>query len=362
MQTPSPEWVRSLAPYVPGKPIEEVERELGIRGSIKLASNENPLGPSPLAMAAAREAVATAHLYPDAASWRLRDRLAARHGVPMERIVVANGSDELVSLLVRCFCTRDDNVVLGQYGFVAYRLRAAASGVAVRSIPMPDLRHDLAAMAAACDANTRLLFVANPNNPTGTANTRDEIAQLLRDTPAHVLVVLDEAYVEYAQPGAHPDGLGFLAERENLAVMRTFSKAYGLAAFRVGWGVVPPYVADLIHRVREPFNVNAIGQAAALAAVDDHAFLEQTVALNAVVRDELCAALDALGCPYVRGETNFVLLKPPMGGGALYEQLLQRGIITRPLGPYSLGDYLRISLGTREQNARLIVALREVLA
>lgn len=361
MNTPSPAWVRALHPYVPGKPIEEVERELGIRDTIKLASNENPLGASPLAMEAAREALATAHLYPDAASWRLRDKLSRHFGLPMAQLVAANGSDEMVSLLVRSFCTPENNVVVGEFGFVAYRLRAMASGVAVRSIAMPGLRHDLSAMAAACDDATRLLFVANPNNPTGTTNTRDELEGLLRETPEHVLVVLDEAYVEYAEPGVHPDGLGLLGLRENLVVMRTFSKAYGLAALRVGWAVVPEFAADLIHRVREPFHVNSVAQAAATAALDDAEFLARTLALNCETRAALCDALDGLGVPYIRGATNFVLLKPPMGGQALYNALLHTGIITRPLGPYGLNEYLRVSLGTVEQNNRLIAALQTCL-
>jgi histidinol-phosphate aminotransferase len=362
MQTPSPEWVRSLRPYVPGKPVEEVERELGITGSIKLASNENPLGASPRAIAAAAAALQATHIYPDASAFRLRGALADRAGVHADRVVVGNGSDQIVNFLVRAFTTPADNVVFGEVAFVAYRIAAQAHGAQVRATAMPQLRHDVGAMVAACDAHTRLLFVANPNNPTGTSLSRDELLRLLRDTPPHVMVVLDEAYTEYADEGEHVDGLELLGERANLVVMRTFSKAYGLAALRVGWAVMPAYAADLCNRIREPFHVNSIAQAAALAALEDASHVARTVEVNAAVRESLCAQLDTLGLDYVRGQTNFVLVRSPIGGAALTDGLLRRGVIIRPLANYGLHEHVRISLGTPEENERLVAALREVLA
>lgn len=361
VHTESPPWVLSLQPYVPGKPIEELERELGIRGSIKLASNENPLGVSPLAAAAAHDAMARVHLYPDAATWRLRERLAAFADVPMARILTGNGSDELLHLLVRAFATNSHNAVMGEYGFIAYRVATGAAGLQQRAVPMPGFEHDLGAMARACDANTRLLLLANPNNPTGTWCGRAAVEALLRDTPEHVLIVLDEAYVEFADDPDYPNGLSLLGLRENLVVLRTFSKAYGMAGLRVGWAVVPEYVADRINRIRLPFNVNIPAQEAAIAALDDTDFVERTVALTRRGRAVVSAGLDALGLEYIAGQANFVLVRSPVGGPELYQRLLRQGVIVRPLQPYRMLDHVRISLGTDAENERMLGALGRVL-
>ncbi len=358
--TPSPEWVLTLRPYQPGKPVEELERELGITGSIKLASNENPLGPSPKAMEAIREASSSLHLYPDAASYALRERLAEHLGAPMERIVLGNGSNEIITLLARAFVTPGDAGVIGEYGFIAYRLVLTGAGAEVRRVAMPNLTHDVDAMAAACDERTRLLFLANPNNPTGTWNDAEQVRRLLRSVPGHVIVVLDEAYAEYVDDPRCPDGMTLLGERENLVVMRTFSKAYGLAGSRVGYAVVPEYVADRIHRVREPFNINALAQAGARAALDDTDFLVRTVTTNERVKAVLEAGLDELGIEHVKGQGNFVLMRAPGGGAAMYDALLRRGVIVRPLAPYGLDDYVRVSVGTDDENARLLEALAVV--
>ncbi len=361
-QTPHPNWVRDLKPYVPDKPIEELERELGISGAVKLASNENPLGPSPLAVEAMAKALSQGHLYPDANSFYLKAKLAKHLDVPAEELVVGNGSNELLTLLVRCFTTPEDHAVISEGSFIAYTVVLNAAGVPTTRVPMRNgFGHDLEAMAAACTDKTRLLFVANPNNPTGTYNSRDEIAALLKAVPPHVLVVLDEAYFEYAWAEDYPDGMGFRHLRENLVVLRTFSKCYGLAGARVGYGVAPPYVADLIQRVREPFSLNILGQVGALAALDDQDFVKKTVELNRLEMKRLVPELNNLGLETFETQCNFLFVHSPLGGPELYDRLLRRGIIVRPLIPYRLADHVRISIGLPAENDRALEALRAVI-
>lgn len=361
-QTAHPKWIRDLKPYVPGKPVEELERELGIEGAIKLASNENPLGPSPRAVEAIRNVVSNTHLYPDAGNYYLKERLAAHLNTSVDRLVVGNGSNELLGLLVRCFTTPDCHAVISEGAFIAYTVVLNASGVPTTRVPMKEAyTHDLVAMAAACTDKTRLLFVANPNNPTGTYNGREEVVRLLRDVPPHVLVVLDEAYFEYAWASDYPDGMSFLGERENLVVLRTFSKCYGLAGARVGYGVAPAYVADILQRVREPFSVNILGQAGALASLDDTDFLEKTISLNRSEMTRLVPALNALGLRSFETQGNFVFSHAKMGGMTLYERLLREGIIVRPLMPYGLKEHVRISIGLPHENDRLLAVLPMVL-
>jgi histidinol-phosphate aminotransferase len=360
-QTPSPEWVLTLKPYVPGKPIEDVKRELGLSHVVKLASNENPLGPSPKAIAAMTAAVAEVHLYPDPGAYALRQAIGERFSVDPNRVIVSNGSNETVTLLTRAFCTPSENVVFSQYGFVAYRVVSGAAGVGQKQVPALGLGCDLKAMAAACDENTRLLFLANPNNPTGTWSRRDDVVELLRNVPEHVLVVLDEAYCEYVDDPDYPDGLSLLGERENLIVMRTFSKAYGIAGVRVGYAVAPDYVCDRVNRIREPFNVNHVGQTGAIAALGDSEHLAKVVSLNNSERTRVGDALRGLGLEVEHTQTNFVLITVPSGGGAFYEGCLRRGVITRPLQPYGLHEHVRVTLGTREENDAFLVAAAATL-
>lgn len=360
-ETKSPPWVLELKPYVPGKPIEELQREYGIERVVKLASNENPLGPSPAAVEAMRAAALGVHLYPDPGVYDLRHAVAAKFGVDANRVLVSNGSNEMITLLVRAFATPSENVVFSQYGFIAYKVVTGAAGVEQREVPAAGLSPDIDAMISACDADTRLLFLANPNNPTGTWTGRAGVERLLREVPEHVLVVLDEAYTEYVDAEDYPDGMGLLDHRANVVVMRTFSKAYGLAGCRIGYAVAPPYVCDRVNRIREPFNVNHLAQAAAIAALDDTAFIERTVALNRTERARVGDAIDALGVPCHRGQTNFVLIEPPMAAADMYEALLRRGVIVRPLAPYGLGQYLRVTLGTRDENDAFLEALRAVV-
>lgn len=361
-ETPSPDWVMRLKPYVPGKPIEELQRELGIDRVVKLASNENPLGPSPAAVEAMKRAAAEVHLYPDPTSWDLRHAVARKFDVPPEQVLASNGSNEMITLLVRAFATPEHNVVFSEYAFIAYRVVSGAAGVQQRIVPAEGLAPDIPAMIAACDEHTRLLFLANPNNPTGTWSPRLQVEQLLDEVPEHVLVVLDEAYAEYVDAEDYADGFSLRGRRDNLVVMRTMSKAYGLAGCRVGFAVAPAYVCDRINRIREPFNVNHLAQAAAVAALGDDAHIERTVALNRAERTRVCKALDSLGVDCLPGQTNFVLIRPEVDAVALYDRLLRRGVIVRPLQPYGLADRLRVTLGTEEENDTFVEALRLALA
>ncbi|MFT6398178.1 MAG: histidinol-phosphate aminotransferase [Bradymonadia bacterium] len=359
-ETTSPAWVHQLRPYVPGKPTDELKRELGIERVVKLASNENPLGPSPHAVEAMVAASRNVHRYPDPACFDLKSRLAAFAGVESSRIVVGNGSNEVITLLIRAFCTREQNVVASQYGFIAYKVVCGAAGVPFREASANGLGTDVDALIAQCDENTQILFIANPNNPTGTYARREEILRLLKETPEHVLVVLDEAYTEYVTASDCPDGLTLLGERENLVVMRTFSKAYGLAGCRVGWAACPAFVADRVNRVREPFNANHVGQAGALAAMDDAEFMAKVVELNTREMARLCRGIEDAGFSYVPSQGNFVLMATPDGGAPLYDALLKEGVIVRPLAGYGLPNHLRVTVGTESENQTFLDALTKI--
>jgi histidinol-phosphate aminotransferase len=291
MQRVVSEGIERLKPYVPGKPVEEVARELGIAHAIKLASNENPLGASPKALAAAAQALVETHRYPDAAAFKLRQVLASKLDVRPSELIFGNGSNELLDLVVRTFCQVGDHVVFADPAFVVYEMSALASNLAYTGVPLVDFRHPLEAMAAACRPNTRVVFIANPNNPTGTYVTRTEVEAFLRVVPKEAFVVLDEAYFEFATAGDYPDGLKLRALHERLVVLRTFSKAYGLAGLRAGYGVLPAQYADYVNRVRAPFNLSTVAQVAAIAALGDEAHLRRGVELNSSERERVTQAL-----------------------------------------------------------------------
>lgn len=359
--TKSPKWVHEMAPYVPGKPISDLKRELGLTDIIKLASNENPLGPSPDAIQAMQDEAASMWLYPDPGSVDLREALAARLGVEPSEVLVGNGSNELISLLVATFTTPSENVVTSQYAFIAYKVVCGAAGVPIREVPSDDFRIDVEGLIAACDADTRILFVANPNNPTGTHLDAEQVAKLLRDVPAHVLLVMDEAYFEYADANVCPDAMTLRHLRENVVVMRTFSKAYGLAGCRLGYAVAPAYVAERVNRVREPFNVNRVAQAGALAALADQDHIARCAESNAEVRDALCAGLTKLGLRFWPSQTNFVLFESAIPGAVLNDKLLRAGVIVRPMRGYGLPNHLRVTVGTPSENERFLSALTTIL-
>lgn len=354
---PVPENIRSITPYSPGKPIEELERELGISGSIKLASNENPLGPSPKAVAAVKKALAGLHRYPDGSGYQLTQALSKKHGVESSRIILGNGSNELIELAVRAFVQPGDEVVSADPSFVVYRMvTQAASGVNV-VVPCRDDRHDLDAMAERITPRTRIVFIANPNNPTGTMNTEAEMDRFLGRVPGHVLVAVDEAYFEYVTHADYPDTLERLREGRELLVLRTFSKIYGLAALRIGYGIGADGVIEAMNRVRQPFNTNSPAQAAALAALGDYKHVERSIALNNEGKRFLYQSFDNLGVRYVPTEANFVFIDAGRDCGELYEALLRKGVIIRPLG----GTKLRVTIGLPEENQRFVNELTNLL-
>jgi len=352
--------IEQLAPYEGGKPIEELARELGITDAVKLASNENPLGPSPRALEAARRVLAQANRYPDGAAFDLRAKLAKKHGVAPEEILLGAGSNELLDLVVRTFCTPEQHIVFAEPAFVVYRIAALACGVPFTAVPLTaGLVHDLPAMAAAVTPATRVMFVANPNNPTGTHVGRAALEQLLRGVPPEVIIVMDEAYLEYADAPDYPDSLTLRGLRERLLVLRTFSKIYGLAAFRVGYGIGPRKLIDYMNRVRAPFNVSTLAQAAAAAALDDVDHVETARALNQKERQRVTDALRGRGLAVAPSQANFILVDVGRPARAVYDALLQQGVIVRPFA--SLPTSLRVTLGTERENDRFLVALAEVL-
>lgn len=359
--------VRRLSPYVPGKPPEQLERELGIRDSVKLASNENPLGPGPLARKALSDAIAGVGMYPDGSGHELRKRLAAKHGLSLAQVTLGNGSNDVLVLLAETFLTPELEAVYSQYAFALYPIavQAAGAGARVAKARPPDHRmplgHDPAAILAEIGPRTRLVFLANPNNPTGTWVDEHELDVLLRAISEEVIVVLDEAYHEYSAERGVPDGARWLARHPNLVVVRTFSKAYGLAGLRVGYALSDPDIADLLNRVRQPFNVSVPALAAAAAALEDHAHLEATLALNRAGIARLTEGLAALGLKVAPSAANFVLVDFGRPAAPVSDALQRAGVIVRPLANYGLPDHLRISTGTAAQNERLLAAMASAL-
>jgi len=362
-----PEHIRAIAPYQAGKPIAEVAREFGLDEAaiVKLASNENPFGMPESAKQAMLLAAAELGRYPDANGFELKQALAARYGVPADWITLGNGSNDILEIAAHAFVQQGQAVLFSQYSFAIYAL--AAQGVGARSIvaPAKDYGHDLDAMAAAIDADTRLIFIANPNNPTGTFIGAAEMEAFLKRVPAHVVVVLDEAYNEFLAKEDQFESSAWVRQFPNLVVSRTFSKAYGLAGLRVGFAIAQPLLTDLMNRIRQPFNVNSIAQAAAIAALNDKDFLEKGAANNSAGYQQFTEAFTALGLEYVPSHGNFVLVKvgDDDGAGARVNlALLKQGVIVRPVGSYGLPQWLRISIGLPQENAILIAALGKALA
>jgi histidinol-phosphate aminotransferase len=346
--------------YEAGKPIESVAREFGLDPAniAKLASNENPFGPSPMAIAAATQSLRSAHLYPDGGSHDLRQKLAQVRGVSMESLLIGNGSNEIIELLGHAFLRPGLEVVMGSQAFIVYKLVTKLFGATPVEVPMSGYGHDLEAMLAAVTERTRLLFVASPNNPTGIANTEAELLRLAERLPAHVILCFDEAYAEYLEQA--PDLRSAIEAGHKVVCMRTFSKIYGLGGLRVGYAYGDPELISLLHRVRQPFNVNSVAQAAATAALDDIEFVNKCRVENEAGRALLCQGLDALGLETHGGQANFVLCR--VGAGrAVFEALQQRGIIVRPLAPYGMPEFVRITIGRAEQNERLLATLRELV-
>jgi histidinol-phosphate aminotransferase len=359
----APKYIRSIAPYQPGKPISELARELNLNeaGIVKLASNENPLGVSPRAQAAIRAALDDLSRYPDGNGFELKQALNRRYGVAMENIVLGNGSNDVLDLAARAFLSPENEAVYSQHAFAVYPLAVQAIGARGIEVPARNYGHDLDAMARAVTGSTRLVFIANPNNPTGTMVGADALQRFITGLPPHVIIVLDEAYNEYLPAEVRFDTLSWLTRHANLVITRTFSKVYGLAGLRVGCAFASGEVADLMNRVREPFNVNSLALVAAAAALDDTDFVKKTYELNRAGMKQITEGLTALGLEYIPSYGNFVTFKVPRAA-QVFQRLLQAGVIVRPVASYGMPDHLRVSIGLESENARFLDSLRRAVA
>ncbi len=355
------EGVRALSPYKPGKPMEELERELGLSDIVKLASNESPLGPGPAALAAVAECAKGLARYPDGNGFALKQALAAHHGVRPECLTLGNGSNDVLELITRGFVTADNEVVFSQHAFAVYPLVTQAVGAKAVVTPAKNFAHNLEAMSAAVGEKTKVVFIANPNNPTGTWLSARAVASFLASVPESVLVVVDEAYFEYVDKPEYETFIPRIGDHRNLIVTRTFSKAYGLAGLRAGYSVSDPQVADVLNRVRQPFNVNAVAMAAAEAALGDRAHLQQSVEVNRKGMKKLTRAFDEMGIEHIPSAGNFIAARMPRPGSEIFSALLKKGVIVRPVAEYQMPDFIRVTVGTEEENQRFIEALKSVL-
>lgn len=358
----APSYIRSIAPYQPGKPIAELAREMGLQPEqiVKLASNENPLGVSPKAQTAMEAALADIARYPDGNSYALRDAVCAKFGLQPEQLVFGNGSNDILELAARAFLTPGSEAIYSQHAFAVYPLVTQAVGATGVVVAARDFGHDLEAMLAAITPRTRMMFVANPNNPTGTLLAKEELLAFLRQVPSSVLVVLDEAYDEYLPQALKSESISWLAQFGNLIISRTFSKAYGLAGLRIGFGMASTEVADVMNRVRQPFNVNSVAQAAAVASLADDDFVARSYALNQAGMAQITQQLTRLGLAFIPSYGNFVSFRIN-NAGAVYRKLLENGVIVRPIANYEMPDYLRVSIGLFAENARFLEVLAKVL-
>lgn len=351
--------VAELQPYVPGKPIEELQRQYGVRDVIKLASNENPLGPSKAALAAVAKSSKEMTRYPDGNGYSLKMALAEKLRLAPEQITLGNGSNDVLELIARVFAGQGDEVIYSEHAFAVYPLATKAIGATGVATPAKDYGHDLDAMLKAITPRTKLIFIANPNNPTGTWIEASEIRTFLEKVPEKVLVVLDEAYVEYLEQDDNT--VSWLQDFDNLVITRTFSKAYGLAGLRIGYALSHPEVADLMNRIRQPFNANSLAQAAAVAALGDEAYLQQTRELNEAGMKQLVAGFEKMGLKYIPSKGNFITVNVHTNASEVYDDLLYEGVIVRPVAGYGLPQHLRVSIGLAEENQRFLNALSSVL-
>ena len=353
--------VRNLQPYQPGKPVESLERELGLTDIIKLASNENPRGVSPLVVDAVNETLLSAARYPDGSGTSLKQSLAERLRVSTEEVTLGNGSNDVLDLIVRAFVNPGEEVVVSEHAFAVYVLASMSVNAQLRVVPASGFGHDLVAMSDAVTSKTKLVFVANPNNPTGTYSSREAVEKFLDVLPPTVLAVLDEAYFEYVTNGDYPDGVTLLSRHPNLIVVRTFSKAYGLAGLRVGYGMASKEIAEVLNRVRHPFNVNVLALAAAEAALGDETFLTESIQQNLEGMKQLASGLDKIGLDWIPSVANFICARVGRNAGQIYQAMLERGVIVRPVANYGLPEHLRISIGLESENARALKVLTEAL-
>jgi histidinol-phosphate aminotransferase len=353
--------IARLKAYVPGKPIDELEREYGIAGSVKLASNENPIGPSPKAVEAIRDALQDLNRYPDGYGYRLRRRLADKLSVGAEEIVFGNGSNEIIELLTRTFLQKGDEVLMPAPSFLMYEIMVEAVGAKPLKIPLKDLKIDLRKMEALLSPDTRMVFVNNPNNPTGTVVSRDAFEAFLEKVPPEVIVVVDEAYIEFVRDDDCARGLDYLHSEHMVVTLRTFSKAYGLAGLRIGYGIMKKELADYVNKVRQPFNTNTLAQVGAFAALHDELFFKKTIRMVHEELDFLYGEMRRLGLRVFPSETNFFLVDVQWDAREVFEKMLRKGVIVRAMTAYGYPDYLRVSVGLPQENRRFVKALAEVL-
>ncbi|CAH9018393.1 histidinol-phosphate transaminase [Candidatus Nitrosacidococcus sp. I8] len=353
--------VQSLTPYQPGKPIEELEREYRVENAIKLASNENPLGPSPLALKAMNNVLKGISRYPDGSGFLLKSALSSHLDVNSEYITLGNGSSDLLDFIARIFISESHEVLYSQYCFALYPLLTKIQSAKGREIPAKNFGHDLIAMAAAINDRTRLIYIANPNNPTGTWLSRHELESFLDSIPKHVFVVLDEAYYEYVDEKDYPRSIDWLNRHHNLLITRTFSKVYGLAGLRIGYGLSHPDLADLMNRVRPPFNVNNLALAAALAGLEDQEHIQRSLKINREGMKQFVEAFTQLGLAYIPSVANFITVDMGRTADVIYESLLAKGVIVRPIVNYGLPNHLRVTVGTKEENTFFIQSIKQVL-
>lgn len=354
------EYVSTIKPYVPGKPIKELERELGIKGSVKLASNENPLGPSQKALKALREFLqdgSELSRYPDGEGYYLKSAISGKLGVGTDEIILGNGSNDLIDIAVRTFMGLGDEAVMAAPSFVVYSMAVRSVGASPIEIPLTDYRHDLAAMADAITEKTKIIFIANPNNPTGTVNKKNEFEKFMDKIPDGILVIVDEAYYEYVTDPEYPDTLKYFRDGRDILILRTFSKVYGLAGLRIGYGIVRKDIVAEMNKIREPFNTNTLAQLAAMNALTDDRHLKKSIEVNEQGKEFLYRELDSLGIMYVPTEANFIYMPLHVESRIIYDALLRMGVIVRPVGPREI----RVTIGVPEENRRFIEAFKIVI-
>ena len=356
-----PDHILSLKPYVAGKPLEELEREYGITDAVKLASNENPLGPSPKAVKAIQGALARMHRYPNGGSFDLIDRLSKHLQINRDNIVLGNGSDDIIAMLAQLLLQAGDEAVLPLPSFLFYDIVIRSSGAVPVGVPLKSHATDLDGMLACINSKTRLVFVNNPHNPTGSLISRKSLEAFIAALPADIVLVIDEAYIEFVRDGDCPKSTDYLKSDKIVVGLRTFSKAYGLAGLRIGYGLMPSFLADLLNRVRQPFNVNLLAQAGAIAALEDENFLADTIALVDEELDFLFTSLDDIGIEYLQSQANFFLIRVAKNADEVFEDLLKQGVIVRSMSSYGYSDCIRVNVGLHHENVRLLEALKAVL-
>lgn len=353
--------VLGVKPYVPGKPIEETKRQLGLKEVVKLASNENPFGPSPKAVAAMKKNLSGVNRYPDAQGYYLKRGLARYFGLAAENFVLGNGSDEIIDILIKAFVETDENIVTSDTTFLEYEIIAQVNNRKLKKAPLRYFKYDLGAVLKLVDKKTKLVFIANPNNPTGTYVTKDEVADFLKALPKQVIVIFDEAYDTFIDVDDYPDSLGYLRRKKKVIILRTFSKGYGLAGLRLGYALADPELVSYMERVRQPFNVNILAQAAGLAAIDDRNFLKKTRRLTLEGKDFIYRELSKMGLGYVPSVANFILIDVEKDGQEVFKSMLKSGVIVREMNQYGLKNFIRLTIGTQKENQRAVRILRKVL-